>query len=172
MANVDNPHGLSPLMRTLSGGPVVIETFSKLVGYGTAIFRNDVVIRVASGDIQACTASDVPSGVSLNYSAASTAADHMVVISPQALYEAQDNNDTDGIAFADLGFNADLEFNAGSATTQISGHEIDESTAGTGATLYVHLLKLLAVPDNAYGSYARIEIVFNKHRMATATAGV
>jgi hypothetical protein len=36
----------------------------------------------------------------------------------------------------------------------------------------VKLLRLFAVPNNAYGAYSRIEIIFNKHRMAPGVAGV
>jgi hypothetical protein len=68
--------------------------------------------------------------------------------------------------------NVNLELNAGSALTQLSGHELDESTAATTNTLDVKLLRLFGSPDNAYGAYGRYEIVFNKHRMANAIAGV
>jgi hypothetical protein len=174
MPNTDNPHGLRPLMRTLAGGLATIEPFTKAASYGTALFMWDAVARAADGTIdKAITPGTTAySGVNLNYGAVSTLTDHLVVTSPDALFEAQDNNDTDGLAEADMGLNCNIELNAGSALSQISGHELDESTAATTSSLDVKLLRKWDVPNNAYGSFARIEIVFNKHRMAPATAGV
>lgn len=174
MANRDNPHGLHPLMRTMGGGVPRVDYFAKVVGYGTALFIGDAVFRVADGSIDksGTPGTTAYSGVNLNWGAASTATNHVVIISPNALFEAQDNNDSDGTAEADMGLNANLELNAGSATTLISGHEIDESTENTTSTLDVHLLGKLNVPDNAYGGWCRVEIMFNKHRMAPATAGI
>ena len=168
MANVDNPHGLRSLGRTLEGGQPVLEQFTKDSSEGTAIFAGDAVNRETDGNIEAASAtpgSTLYSGVSLNYGAASTETDHLVIISPKAVFEIQDNNDTEGFVTADNGLNSNLELNAGSATTLQSGHELDESTFNTTATLDVHMLKLLAVPGNAYGANARVEVVFNTHRM-------
>lgn len=172
MANADNPHGLRPLMRTQAGGVPKIQEFSKIAGYGTAIRLWDVVKRVADGSIEANTVGVAASGVNLVPGAASTLTTHIVMTSPDAIYEAQDNADTDGFAEADMGLNCELEYNAGSATTLISGHELDESTAAAGAAFDVKLLQKLNVPDNAYGSWLRVEVVFNKHRMYPGTAGV
>lgn len=175
MPNVDNPHGLRPIMRTLGGGCPFVQEFTKDAAEGAAIFQWDAVNREADGNIEANSATPGTtrfSGVALNHGAASTLTQHLVVVSPDALFEAQDNNDTDGIAEADLGLNANIELNAGSAATKISGHEIDESTAAATATLDVKLLQKLNVPDNAFGSFCRVELVFANHRMAPATAGV
>ena len=160
MANRDNPHGLAPLGRTLRGG------FPSVRAYA----------RDADGNINAGGTPNTTTfqGVSLVYAAGSVAkTDILVVDSPDALYEAQDNDDTDGLAEADMGLMCDLEFNAGSAYSQISGHEIDESAAADTTTdLDVKLLRKVDVPDNAYGSHCRVEIVFNQHRLNPGMAGV
>ncbi len=173
MANRDNPHGLRPLGRTLGGGVPWIEQLSKVVGY-TGIFVWDAVNRVADGSIEASATPGTTeyTGVSLTYGKTLTATDHLVMTSPDALFEAQDNAATDGIAAADLGLNANLELNAGSTTTEISGHEINETGADVTDTLDVHLLRLFAAPDNAHGAHARIEIVFNRHRLGIGMVGV
>jgi len=171
MSNVDNPHGLRSLMRTLSGGLPLIEEFDKAVGYGTAIFMNDAVNRAADNSIEASATpgTTLYSGVSLNYGAASTATKHQVIVSPDALFEAQ----ADGsLALADMGLNANLILGAGSTTTLQSGHEINSATEAVTASLDVHLLHKLNVPDNDYGDYVRVEIVFNKHRMNSVAVGV
>jgi len=175
MANRDNPHGLAPLMRTLSGGCPSVREYTKDVLQATAIFINDVVNREADGNIAPGGTPNTTTfqGVALNYGAPYTLSTHLVMDSPKALYEAQDNADTDGFAEADMGLGCDLEFNAGSALSQISGHEIDESAAAhTTADLDVKLLRLLEVGDNAYGAHCRVEIIFNQHRLNPGLAGV
>ena len=150
MANRDNPHGLRSLGRTLSGGCPYVTELSKAVGYGTTIFINDAVNRVADGSIEASATpgTTIYSGVSLTHGILSTATDHLVIISPDAVYEAQDNAATDGLVAADMGLNANLVLNAGSTTTLISGHEINETGAAETNTLDVHLLQLYDAPDN------------------------
>jgi hypothetical protein len=175
MANRDNPHGLRPLMRTLGGGYPTVQMMQKDASEGAAIFMWDAVNREADGNIEANSATPGTtkfSGVSLNHGAASTLTNHVVITSPSAVFEAQDNNDTDGFTDADMGLNVNIELNAGSSTTKISGHELDESTANTTATLDLKMLQLLQVPDNAAGAWSRVEVIFANHRMASATAGV
>jgi hypothetical protein len=176
MANRDNPHGLAPLMRTLSGGAPSIRQYARDADGSTAIFVNDVVSRDADGNINAGGTPNTTTfqGVSLVYAAGSVAkTDILVMDSPGALYEAQDNHDTDGLAEADMGLMCDLEFNAGSTTTFISGHEIDESAAADTTTdLDVKLLSKLDAPDNAYGAHCRVVIMFNQHRLNPGVAGV
>lgn len=176
MANVNNPHGLRPLMRTMDGGEIQLFPMNKVVGYGTALFIQDVVNRVGSGNLQGggTPGTTLWSGVTLNGGAASTATTHQVLVSSAAVYEAQDGNISAGILATHIGQNANLTFTvAGSATRpNYSGHQIDDNTVQTTSTLDLHLLALLNVPNNAFGPNARIEVIFNKSRMAGSAAGV
>lgn len=174
MPNTDNPHGLRPLMRNLDGGEPFVEKLSKIAGYGTGLFQWDPVNRVADGSIEKSITpgTTLITGVNLVHGAASKATDHLVITSATAVFEAQDNNSTDGLAAADMGANANLEMNAGSALTGISGVEINEGTVATTASLDVKLLRKLEVPDNDWGAWCRVEIVINKHRMHGGAAGV
>lgn len=175
MANTDRPHGFRPLGVNIDGGRSVVMEYSKDVSEGSAIFIWDLVNMEADGNIEAASATPGTTrflGVSLNNGAALTATKHLVVVSPNALFEGQDNNDTDGIAAADIGLNSNAELNAGSATTLVSGHEIDESSAATTATLDLRLVKLHDVPDNAHGAFARIEVTINKHFFNKEVAGI
>lgn len=174
MANVDYPHGFRPLFTNEDGGPSRIRTFDKDVLQATAIFRNDIVQREADANLApgGTPGADRYMGVSLNYGAALTLTTHAIVTSPTALYEGQDNNDTDGFAAADLGLNCNAEFNAGSTDTELSGHEIDESSINTTASLDLRLIALFAVPGNLHGANSRIEVTINKHRFGTEVAGV
>jgi len=174
MANSDNPHGLAPLMRTLSGGFPSVREYKKDADEATALFIHDVVSRdddqnLADGGTPGTTKYQ---GVNLVYGAAATVSLHLVMDSPDALYEAQDDDATTGLLEATMGLNANLIFGAGSAASFISGHEIDGDTANTTASLDVHLLRKLDAPDNAYGPHCRVEIVFSAHRLNPGVAGV
>jgi hypothetical protein len=172
MANNNNPHGLMSLGLTLGGGAIFIEEFQKAVGYATALFRQDAVNRVSGGAIEASATpgTTLYSGVVMNRGAASTASSHAVIVNPDALYEAQCG--VAGLLVTDMGVNANLLLSAGNATTGASGHIINTTGIAVTATLDVKLLQLFNISGNAYGPYARIEVMFNKHRMAPASVGV
>jgi hypothetical protein len=173
MANSNNPHGLRPLGVCQSGGVPQLEAFTKLVGYATAIFRNDAVNRAADSGINTggTPGTTIYSGVSMQYSPASTADTVLVMTSADAIFEAQVNG---SLVEADLGLNANLLLTAGNATTKMSQHEINATGAATTNTLDVHLLRRHAILDskNAFGTNVKLEIIFNKHRMAPGVAGV
>ncbi len=172
MANTDNPTGLRALY-ALSGGPILMNLYKKVVGYGTAIFPGDAVNRVADGSIEAgaTPGTTLYTGVAQNHGAASTATEHLVVDDPNVVFVAQGDDGTN-LDEADMGLNANLILGAGSTTTKQSKHEIDSSTKNTTNTLDVKLLRKLDVPDNAYGEFAKIEILFNRHRLHAGVAGV
>lgn len=173
MANLNAPHGLRPLMRTVDGGEVTIRELEKVVGYATAIFQHDAVNQVADGSIEASATPGTTrySGVALNFGAASKATRHSVIVSPTAVYEAQGDG-SGSLDQVDRGLNANLVLTAGNATTKQSKHQIGESTKAVTATLDVKLIDFLNVPDNDYGANARFEIRFNKHRQNPEVAGV
>ncbi len=172
MANLNNPFGLLPLY-VLSGGPIQTEEYSKVVGYGTAVFAHDAVARVSGGAIQipATPGTTLISGVSINYSPASTAAIHTVIVGTDQVYIAQGDG-SGSLNAADEGLNANLVFTAGNAATKQSKHQVAESTKATTATLDVHLLRIAQKPDNADGANARFEILISKYRLAPGGAGV
>jgi hypothetical protein len=174
LPNVDFPHGFQPVGRTQAGGSIEIEYFNKVVGHGTAVFPGDLVAQVADGSIQpgGTPGTTVYTGVALNYGAASTATRHVVAAQPDAIFEAQDDDGTTGIVAADMGANANAIFGAGDTVRRISGHEIDQDTAGTTATLDLKLLRLHKAIENDFGPHARIEVLINRHRRAYGSAGV
>lgn len=174
MANRDNPHGLAPLMRTLGGGCPSVQEYTKDASEDTAIFINDAVNMEADGCILATgtPGSIWYQGVALNHAPALTLSKHLVIDDPTAIFEAQDNADTDGFAAADRGELLNLELNAGNDLSHISGHEIDESAIDEDAQKDIKLLRLLEPPDNAYGSHGRWQIVFNRHFLTPGAVGV
>jgi hypothetical protein len=178
VSNVNNPHGFRPLGFCFGGGPPFVETMSKAVGLATAIYPWDLVARLADGSITSATGSITPgttliSGVAVDYGAASLATDHLVMTDPNAMFEAQDNAGGAGLLAVDMGLNANVIVSvAGTLASKKSGHQIADSTKDVTATLDLHLLRLLNIPENAFGPNARIEVIINKHRMNPGVVGV
>jgi hypothetical protein len=176
MANLNNPHGLRVLL-ALSGGPIQTMPFSKAATLAQAIFPGDAVAGVNDGSITPAITpgTSLYYGVALDYGAASKATSHQVVIGLDTVYEAQGDGSNGGTGFAqaDMGLNCNLSTSvAGSTVTLLSGMQLAESSKAVTSTLDVKLLQLQQIPNNAFGSYARIEVTFNKHRMAPGVAGV
>lgn len=172
MPNVNNPHGLKPLMRTIFGGPSAVEEYGKLAGVATAIFRNDVVSVVTGGNIQPGRSTAIV-GVSLDYGKVSTATNHRVVLAPFSLFEAQDNDSAVGLLAADQGKNANISVAvAGNTSTLVSGGQIDKASVATTNTLDLQLNRLLADPTNDFGPWARFEVMFNTSFFAMGRTGV
>lgn len=172
MPNVNNPHGLRPIMRNFDGGPSEAREFSKTAAVATAIFRNDAVCIVTGATIQPGRATAFV-GVSLDYGKASTLTQHRIIASPTAIFVAQDNDAAVGLLAADLGKNANLSTAvAGNAIQGISGMQIDKASVATTNTLDLMLLNLHPVPDNDFGPNARVEVLFNRHFFAPGRTGV
>lgn len=173
MANVNNPHGLKPLLRTEAGGAPQLEEFTKAAAYAQPIYKWDPVtllLGVLNGPASGITPGTTRYlGVSMNWSILSTLAKHQVMVSPAAIYEVQgDGSGTSGtvIAAATVGFNANLNVASvagGGVTRDNSGVQLTESTIAVTATLDVKYLQLLNEIGNAYGLNGRVEIRFNKH---------
>lgn len=173
MANVNNPHGLKPLLRTEAGGAPQLEQFTKAAAYGQAIYKWDpvtLVLGVLNGPASGITPGTTRFlGVSLNFSLASTLALHQVMVSPAAIYEVQGDGSGSGgtvISAATMGFNANLNVAsvAGAGVTRDnSGVQLTESTIAVTSSLDMKVLQLLNEIGNAYGVNARVEVRFNKH---------
>jgi hypothetical protein len=183
MANLNNPRGLSPLVKNQGGGPCQANAYKKVVGTATVIYQNDCVRPLAAGDITAggTPGTDLWLGVALNYGAASTATDHLVIDDPSALFEAQDDGQSSGLLEADQRLNANLIFPTAialNALLQISSHGINASTKATTATLDVKLLRklsdiaILGGGGAEFGQYSRFEVMFNQHVYKQTGAGV
>lgn len=175
MSNVNAAYGFRSIGRTKDGGEIELAEFNALSSYGTAIFIGDVIERNSAGDVDRVITpgSTLISGVAMNYGAASTARKILAIEQPGALFSAQTG--ATGIVYADLGLNANVKLGSGSTTTKKSADIIDDGTTtapAVTATYDLHLRALLAVPNNAYGAYARIEVVFNNHRQSPASVGV
>ena len=179
MANNNNPHGLRPLGTNVMGGATVTYPFQKAAADAQAIFRQDVVARQTGGFIGAdaiVPGTTLLSGVTLDYGAALTLTNHLVIVDPGAYYEAQSDITGAGatsVTAAQLGQNANLVYAAGSGLPpHLSGTQIAASTVAASAALDVHLIELYPDIQNSFGNYDRIEILINKGRLNGTTAGV
>lgn len=169
MANVNNPHGLRPMLRTMAGGSPEINPYTKAAAYNAAIYKWDPVTLLA-GVLNGPASGITPGttrllGVALDFSLALLLKTMLVMDSPDAIFEAQeDNSGGSNIAAAKMGYNANLTGTAGATVTRDnSAVQISGTSVNTTSSLDVKLLRLLNSPDNAYGAYGRVELVINKH---------
>jgi hypothetical protein len=185
MANVNSPFGLRAV-RHQTGGVIRLTQYTIASGYNTSIFSGDVVEMTGTGkNIAKAAAANadnlgVFAGVmyvdaqgnqvfSRYWPANTTATDIRALVydDPNIVFEVQ----ADTIAEADIGKLADWHVGTGSAITGVSGLYLNESTlADTNASLKI--IGLVPRVDNAYGAYAKLEVIFAEHVMARVVAGV
>src|SRR3990172_868317 len=151
--NVDRPNGLIPV-GTITGAPWndVVEVIT-LDATHAAMYIGDVIKMTsdgypeifAAGD-SAVTAIGVVVGVEVNrglnaatefpgYMPLNIAGKVHVVTDPSVIFEVQEDGVGGSLALADAGLNIEIINGGGSATTGVSGMEIDSSTKATTATL-------------------------------------
>lgn len=172
MPNIDSPRGLWPI-RHLTGGE--IKTREYIVTTGATIFRGDVVELDAAGTIGVAEAGDATAacGVAANYvtDAASAGGKVIQIYDDPAIVFGIQQQTGGSVAAADVGLSADHVAGAGSAATQLSGHELS-LTLGTTAAQFMILGKVES-PGNDWGEHCCLEVIFNEHRYKGAgSAGV
>lgn len=94
--------------------------------------------------------SPVLSGPAANQSAANVTDTILVVTAPDAIFEMQEDGDTDPLELADVGSNIEIVNGGISATTGISGMELNSDSHATTNTLPFRLLGLVQRPDNEF----------------------
>ncbi|MEA2066545.1 MAG: hypothetical protein U9O65_05545 [Thermotogota bacterium] len=98
----------------------------------------------------------------------------MVADSPDQLFVAQEDSDSNAITLTEGGQNADLvsvALCAGTATTGISTQEIDSDTAGTGAALNLKIVRPHP-KDTPTEDYCRYIVQINEHYYGDTMAGL
>jgi hypothetical protein len=186
MANTNAPFGLRPV-RKLGGGNISQSVYSIATAYTTAIYDGDIVALTGTGRNIAKAAADTTNaigvfkGCSYKDSTGAMVFSHYwpgvsdsksdikayVVDDPQVIFECQ----ADACAESEVGVLGDWNVGTGNATTGISGlyATVTGVTATTGEPLRV--LRLVDRPDNDYGSYAKIEVMFAEHAYLSIAAG-
>jgi hypothetical protein len=172
MANVNNPHGFHPLMRSILGGPgAACLAAHKIVGVAAALYIGDAVQLQGSGvknnpSIIAAAAASAIYGVNLVHGLLSTLTDHIIIPILFQLFEVQ----IDTCTVAQLQYNAQLV-----ATTGDTGTHLSKQSLNSIATTNTHELKLLGLYQdgvNVVGSYARVVVTCNQSQMQDQIAGV
>lgn len=185
MANTNAPRGFVPV-RHLTGGQITLREFSIASGYNTALGAGDPVELTGTGtNIQLAASGNVDnlgvfagvrytnsSGqrVYSGYWPANTTGTNIVALvyaDPMIVYTIQG----DSVAAGDVGALADWTAGTPSATTQQSTTylAVNGATGTTGKS--VRILGLSPKPNNNYGAYAKLEVVFAEHALLTAAAG-
>ena len=184
MANVDGKSGFTPI--NSPQGSVERNEYDITDDYAADLFIGDLVVRKAAGTVEIATVGAGnyvlgaivglvdETGVPQNYYPASSTAGWKAIVtdSPDQLYVAQEDGDTDDLALADRGQNLSPVAAAGSTSTGFSGWELDSDTHGTGATLQLKLISKIDKPDNALGDWCRWALKINYHQNADNVAGI
>lgn len=184
MANVDNANGLRPV-RHLTGGEIRASHYAIASAYNTNIFTGDVVEGVADGSIEIAEGANVDNlgvfaGVKYvnasneqvfsQYWPANTVAteiEALVYDDPNIVFRAQ----ADTATAAAIHLLTDWDDGAGSTATGNSGRELAVSSgATTGQSL--RIIGKVEEPDNAWGQYVDLEVVFQEHVMKGVVSGV
>jgi hypothetical protein len=106
----------------------------------------------------------------LKHRLASTDRYVFVADSPDLVLEVQDSGTT---AAGDVGQNAQVSVaTAGSATTGVSGMQIDGATKATTNTHLFKILRVIQRPDVELGANGKFQVAFNRHQFMPATLGV
>lgn len=171
MANKDNPRGFWPV-KHLGGGEIRMREYTLTTG--ATAYQGDLLKIVDAGTVEP-GAADIglaAIGVAANYVSDSGSAGGktiQVYDDPNIIFGVQSDTGTATTA-ADVGETANHVAGSGSATTGLSGHELDSSDIATGAQLKI--IGLMATPDNAWGEHSNLLVVFNEHFYKAAVAGV
>ena len=182
MANKDRPRGAYPT-RNVGGGTSFATNEYSVDASAGAIYPGDFVILEADGSAAPATAGTgtallgVCQGVvgryddlSKRYLPASTAGTISVFDDPYTMFSVQEVSGGTPLALTDVGNNVPIVAGAGSTSTSLSGHEINN--AGEVATTeQIRLVRLLPVEGNAVGEHADWEVLINEHQYKEA-AGV
>lgn len=192
MANADTPFGLKPYSHR-NGAPYngAYRLYSTATGDATAIYIGDPVILsgtsqtingVVYSDVDQAATGDVVVGVvvgvqfvtadSLTYRAASTQRLLCVADDPDLLFEIQEVSGGTALTANDAGLNANFVVAAGSATTGLSGVELNNGTEATTNTLDLHIVGLSSRPDNEIGEHAKWLVTINRHQYSNQVAGI
>ncbi len=198
MANLNAPRGAIPVGH-LDGSPYngKVNMYLCPAADGTAVFVGDFVklggtagatgVVVNGQDVEGmptiaqAAAGDTLVGVVVGFLAnqdslmtkhrvASTNRIALVADAPDLIFEIQEDSVGAATALVDVGENADVVVGAGSATTGLSGMQLDSSTHAA-ATAQLRILGFVKRPDNAQGTNAKLLVFINEH-IYKATAGV
>jgi hypothetical protein len=188
MANVDKAFGLKPLGNLSATGAQKQYGYQIQDSQAGAIYQGDLVTlsggyvvkfdaalhTVALGVFNGCNYIDPTTGKpiwsnfypgSVNITAGTISAE--VVDDPNQLFLIQADED---VVQADIGLNASIAYTAGSATTGVSGTELDSSTiANVAAGRVLKIVGFYDAPENTPGeNFVDVVVKINAHLYGSA----
>lgn len=191
MPNIDRQNGLTPV-KSASGAPWNGQVNMYLLpsSNGTATFIGDLVKLAGSAGaagtfvngidvegmptIAQSAAGDTHVGVVVGFlpdfndltkrhRVASTNRIALVADDPNTIFEIQESSGGTPLTAAEVGLNANVVVNAGSATTGLSGMALNNATEAVTADLDLKILGMAAHPDNAIGALCKWLVLINTH---------
>ncbi len=186
MANINNVFGFLPIGRD-GGGPWSVMEYAKAAGHTQALFRGDIVSKVATSVVSPFAGAPVPGcsslqngtpgttlwlGANINYGAAATATLQYVTDDERTTYIGQGNDNTALTVAVDAGMNANFVTGTGNALTKQSTMSFASGAVASTAGLDLRLVRLFNRTDNAEGAYAIFEVLIMKHQKAQGSLGV
>jgi len=191
MANVNSPNGLR-LMRHLTGGTPGRRNRYHIAGaYSSDIFANDAVVPVNTskniarpsaatdrlqGVFDGCFYLD-PNQSQPQYNrrwpasqavVSGSVPDAWVYDDPYTVFEIQASG---AFTNANIGSLADLVIGTGNAFTKTSADALDSTTLDASGVVF-KVLDVINRPDNAVGTYCRLEVVISKHYLKGADTAI
>lgn len=191
MTNANTAFGARPV-RYSSGAPYngACRTYYVPTGQATNMFIGDPVIIAGDGDADGVPTITIATAGTTNritgfivgfrpsstiiangYRLASTAEYVLVADDPDLIWEMQEDAVGGALAAVDISLNADLISGTGSATTHLSGWQLDTSTKATTAGLQMRIIGFVQRPDNAIGANAKVLVRINEPTEIGAAAG-
>lgn len=182
MANVDKAFGLRPQGNLSATGAQKQYGYLIADNQSGAIYQGDLVTlsggyvvkfdatlhTVALGVFNGCNYTDPTTGKptwspyypgSVNITSGVITAD--VIDDPNQLFLIQADED---VVQADIGLNAAIAYSAGSATTGVSGTELDSSSIANSAGLVLKIVGPFNAPDNTLGeNFVNVIVKINAH---------
>lgn len=97
----------------------------------------------------------------------------LIIDDPNAIFEIQDNsNGANNLSATSIGENANIIYSAPQGGALVSGTMLDVTTPATTATLNLKILGLVRRVDNAFGQYAKWNVMINNHVFRGGVTGV
>lgn len=184
MANTDQPSGFTPVgttdgsdwhgkLRTVQfaddyAASAFVGDVVKLTGTGSVDGKYEQVEVAAAGDanigaiVEILPSFEDEGSLTQMYKPASTERLAKVCFGSEVLYEVQEDSDGAALATTDIGSDIDLIAGTGNTITNISGQEIDSSTAGSGTQFRIrHIARR---EDNELGDFCRWIVTVNDNQ--------
>lgn len=116
-------------------------------------------------DLNDLTKTSAPATKAQNYYA-------LVCDDPNVIFEIQEVGTGTQLTATEVGMNANFVNGTPGTGVKLSATQVDNTTEAVTSTLNLKLLRLSRRADNAFGAFAKWEVLLNNHAYRTGVAGV